>query len=422
MMEIYLASSNVISKRKSKNLLFELLFLFNNFFISIFTIFVVYKQTKSSCLYEYQIIDKKYNKLNIFRQNIFQSWEDFYDETKYMKKNNEYFTNNTFLLSSNAYILNCHFIDISSFYLGGAISILGGPSKILIEKSSFYNCKSNIGGALFLSTVECVLQEICGVNCSGECSFCYINASSEYAHNFVYQSSINQCKSRINTMYFNNGNISMHSLNESFNIGQIHSGMFCISQSNNKFQFSFSTFSNNTAQNMILHFVHSPSETSFSNRKKFEIIFSNIIFNSGGLNSNNGIITVSDSDLDLINSCIMRNIGKYDCYISKGSGRIINCSLDNQYFNKFNGFTLYSGIKKEGFVLVLSFLSTEKCYSEYDIIPGISITEIIIPTLNKTIKRTPQKTQFPKLTEQINYLQRRRRKYNENIYQLENFK
>ena len=82
-------------------------------------------------------------------------------------------------LSGNAWIAKCYFHDMSSTN-GGAI-YSDSLSKLLVEASTFDSCSvSSEGGAIYISSGDFVLHEVCGYQCT---------SSDYYSFSEVWQSS-----------------------------------------------------------------------------------------------------------------------------------------------------------------------------------------------------------------------------------------
>ena len=112
------------------------------------------------------------------------SWTEFYKDTAEPTNENGLFQNYTgsnkqTLSESQTWVIKCYFHDMSTQGDGGAINSKS-LNKLLIETSTFVNCSaSNNGGAIFISSGDCVIHEVCGYQCtSTDSSFAYVFGDS----------------------------------------------------------------------------------------------------------------------------------------------------------------------------------------------------------------------------------------------------
>ena len=86
---------------------------------------------------------------------------------------------------------------------GGAI-YSGSLSKLLVETSTFVSCSAtNNGGAIFISSGDCVIHEVCGYHCTSNNveSFSLVTGSNR-DKNYVHDSSVAYCvASSTDTMF-----------------------------------------------------------------------------------------------------------------------------------------------------------------------------------------------------------------------------
>ena len=172
-----------------------------------------------------------------------------------------------------AWISKCYFHQMSSESTGGAISYSVTGGKFLVESSLFNNCSARTnGGAIYLSFGDCVINKVCGYQCSAIYeSFCDIYQSSETKEkNFVHESSIASCNASLQyTMHHDKGYIEAVSLNLSHNQAKSHSAFACVpslTSDTNTYGtiITYSSFTNNNATNQYcLYFSFYNSANNF---------------------------------------------------------------------------------------------------------------------------------------------------------------
>ena len=193
------------------------------------------------------------------------AWNDFYNKSDhFLIKDEEYSfkAGQIVLESDDAYIRNCIFHDISASHNGAAINDQK-TKNLLIEKCTFIKCSVSpgelLGGAINVESGNCVLNFVCGYNCSssGNEGFCNIEKDESRSINSIYDASVAFCISdNYHTICLWFGSIDVRALNVSLNRVKLHSAITCRSNSAKQgyaSKIGHSSFVNNTGNNRSMH-------------------------------------------------------------------------------------------------------------------------------------------------------------------------
>ena len=307
--------------------------------------------------------------------HLVNSWEDFFDKDLTLPTHND----TTFearlqinTAKTSVWIYNCLFKGISADKNGAGVNYIPtSQGKLLVESSIFESCTlttNKIGGGLY-AECECVINRVCGVNCStkGSGSFSYVDATGGDI-NSIYETSIAGCRAEsYRTMYHIAGYIEIKSLNNSHNKGNSAAGIRCDSckKESHSFETSikFSSFAHDNVSNQyIVRFHYAATSTKVN-----EMMFCNVIYNNG----KNVICTAGTTTIS--NSCIMKNEGQTVFQTASGGFTLINCSVDEN-INSIGGSSPETGeIGGKSFIYGFEFLDTGSCVNTFDTITNVPL-------------------------------------------------
>ena len=329
---------------------------------------------------------QKFNKLTHEERKkhfytIFSHWTEFYGEeleepnyNNYTYCQQETCENKTSinLIEKNAWISNCYFLNMSSPSNGAAIHD-ESTNNLLIEECTFDRCKisgQNRGGAIYVHSSNCVLHKVCGVSCESSyiSSFSYIGQeSSKQTNNTVYDSSVAYCNAvSYYAMYHSFGYIDIKSVNLSHNKAKSsYPALYSQPSSTNGGKYgtsiSYSSFSNNSAQNRCIYFGYKSSSAN-----QYEINYSNIIRNP----TKNTIYAASGA-LEMRECTILENTSPaFD-----GSITLIKCTVSEGQIEDDSDVNINE--TTNSFIYGLTFISTADCVNIFDTFEGVSLTGII---------------------------------------------
>jgi predicted outer membrane repeat protein len=271
---------------------------------------------------------------------------------------------------TNVYVSKCLFRSITSTGSGGALYCTS-VTDLLVESSSFFSCKTSAhdGGAIYLSTKQCVLHEVCGYDCYSThgsypyYQFAYVSANNVASNkNYVNHTSIARCVTDRTTSFFtlalDKGNVCCISVNISLTKCQYHSPLHCIpyvDSSSVTCSLLYSTFADNIAFGHVC--------ISFENSAKYEIKCCNILRNTESSSGTDGIIWTRGS-VNIYDSCILENTATYIFYqYSSYTITLSNCTVDK---TSNNGYLSIRNTVSKSFILALNHMSTRNCNAEYD--------------------------------------------------------
>ena len=305
---------------------------------------------------------------HIHLKRIF-SWSNYYeniDDIHETIKNIEFSSESESLNPNkgNSYVYNCYFYEMHSQTNGGAIVFSLKGKNILIEKCTFYNSSANNQGAICITGGISILAFLCSSHCFSDENdgFGSINTDDTRTINSIFDSSISHCEA-INDYILAHqyGYISVRSVNLSHNKANERSALYCgpnlINQeTKHGSNIIYCSFSNNTAETQNCVLVSNHYGTSDITH---EIKNCNIIEN----NSTKTILCKGNTDIIL--SCILNNSSP--CFYTDSPDSFITlyfCCVDNMKETGEGSLTSSGSITT--FILGLTFISTDSCYSSFD--------------------------------------------------------
>jgi hypothetical protein len=285
----------------------------------------------------------------------------------------------------NVYVHDCVFQSCSSSSYGGALSCGSSVYKLLVGQTSFVSCRtsSDRGGAIYSGSTtngECILNKICGLNCSstlsnsfsgGQCAYIQIKNDAS-CKNHVSDSSFTQ--SSIESTYAHHvldlfyGNILCPSVSITNNKCTRYVAFWCApivgtgSPISETCCISYNSIVNNTASGghscLFLTTAGSSQRIDTCN-----------IINNKQTSSEYGTI-LTDANLLIKDSCILGNNEKYKVFYAISSYKITisNCTIDNNIFTNGRYYGSVTVIKTitNTFINALSHISTHLCDSYFD--------------------------------------------------------
>jgi hypothetical protein len=298
------------------------------------------------------------------------AWSDFFPDSPATNLKSQTYTSSQPYSSTSVYVLNCLFISCTSMSHGGALFCTS--TDLLVESSSFFSCttSNNWGGAIRVSTGQCVLYEVCGYNCyitytgtgSSAGQFGCIDVNTASFKNYVNYSSIICCVNQISNSYdtvrLGGGQVCCPSVNMSMNKCERNSGIRTYpytGSSSVTYSFSYSSFVDNNC----------PGYTCiwFSSSAKYEMKSCNVLRNTQSSSSYGIIYTYGI--LNIKDSCILENTATNIFYSLSSSYPITltNCTVDK---TTNNGYLTIQNTVTKSFIHGLNHMSTQNCHSEYD--------------------------------------------------------
>ena len=297
---------------------------------------------------------------------LFSSWDYYYGSNSFVENSYKYFdfSNSTLnITTGNTYVFNCYFHDIISYCNGGAILISIAGSNFLVEKSSFYKCRTTEDTAGIRSDGgNTIFAFICGTNCISNSNdgFSSTWGDSTRKTNSVYESSVSHCEAQEkNIMYQYAGILFITSVNLSFNAANQQSSLLCYpNKLDNEINFgskvSYCSFANNTAEEQYcIYFSY------FDKANKHEICHSNIINNKGNR-------TLYSKGETYINHCSFLHNGDpcFFTFDSESKIFIQICYLDNINMNGSGTISQNENQISDSFILSLSLFTTGFCFNK----------------------------------------------------------
>ena len=297
-------------------------------------------------------------------------------------KNARIKTSQNFSSSTNIYVFGCEFVECSSSSsAGGAIRVSSSSStKMLVEKSTFYRCKTTgyYSGAISFGTEgNCVLSEICSFECctttDHQFQFAKIwcTNSKEYI-NRLNDSTISRSINDNSGTSFDpyHGVVTLTNNNFSLNNCKFRPCCWLDPTEETTFTYCYNTDSNNTAELWQI--------TVFVNYNGgFEIKFCNIIKNEILNRTAEGGIIYTNRNLTIRDSCILEN--KATCILYEDSYSryrytitVSNCTLDEDFELKKESYVTITNKAKSSFIHALNHLSTGNCEAKYDVVGSLT--------------------------------------------------
>ena len=312
------------------------------------------------------------------------SYDRYYSEPVtiiLIKQNNRQIgTFPNFLISFSEF-LNLKAFGANDLGSGGGICIYNFNTELLIENSFFFKCESMYnGGGIYFNcnlTGSIVLDKTCSLLCKcqdfGQFLYSYTNNEKINTLNLI---SITLCSENFiigsSSLYLNQGDQFIRSLNSTFNKAKEQSGIHSINSKT--LSIAFSTFLNDTSSIKSCIYI-------FKSLIMNEFQYCNIIQNECPITSS--IFLQSDSDNTVIKDSIFQDNSKTLFFRRNGLMNIINCWI-------------------EGHLVILGVILTEQKqktntllfthYSSY-----LCFTNEPIPhkTIEKTLEQTPYQTLPP---------------------------
>ena len=291
---------------------------------------------------------------------IFYEWKEFYSTNQptdsFLINGSEFCKscNSSSLpsLKSNFYITNCYFHNISTQSDGGVI-FSESLSQLLVETSTFISCStSKDGGVIYASQGDCVIHEVCGIECHAyRYSFSDVWAQSSTENiNYVHDSSVAYCNSEDEDInYHLYGYINIKSFNSSHNTATRYSSLRCFSgtkKDNIGNSISYSSFvDNNATQYYCIYLSNYASLTESSN----------IINNHQKEPGNNGLIyTYYNSKMS--KCCIIDNSEIPIFQSGFQTLTLSECTIGAGQLDSTKGTVKSEGVS-DGSLISLSFMS-----------------------------------------------------------------
>ena len=309
------------------------------------------------------------------------SWSEYYSSipVETTNKYSEFTSSNKtlFQILGNTYVLECYFHDMSS-NSGGAIlySIING--NILIEKCSFYSCRStSYTAAIRVEGGNSIIVFTCGHGCfsNSHDGFCSITSDGEDREiNKIMDSTISHCGAKGNLIVNNaHGFVDIKSMNLSNN----EAYQICLgcgpSKTHSKTKISclvtYSSFRNNTATKITLNFDH-----GYNTEGIFQLKYSNVI-------DNKAMQTITtNADTNIFQSSIINNINPF-FYITKVQSKITltECNTDTSQIE--SSLSIIQLETTNPFIVALTFIWTGKCNNLF----ALFVSTKKCPTLMKNI-------------------------------------
>ena len=282
---------------------------------------------------------------------------------------NEKFSTRINFSKDNFYLLNSFFLNLFSHSNGGAINLINNNCQFLIEQSIFYYCKVSdfLGGALYISCNESIVNFICGSHCSTNGSpdltnqfsgmFGYIK-SNNYNRNIFNYSSIQLCaeslnleRNRVDCLQLHLGKQNLYNFNSSKNF--LHRYCSITFNNLNSLNSSFCNFFNGSCKGFGVILYYSGNINNL-------LSYSNFIKN---YQTQSGVIQSHYNSKPFLSNCIFKDNNQYlfssytDSLIT-----IINCYLIHSTSFYGIGNIIYSKIYTiETNTYKISFLSLNSC-------------------------------------------------------------
>ena len=173
-------------------------------------------------------------------------------------------------ITQNFYIKNFKFFNLFSSTYDGAIFI-DSNINILIELSIFLNCTSlNRGGGIYLQTLNCILDKVCGEKCfiktsSIQGQFCFIKSSqrTETFYISVHHCPLDSLITRAYSFQLEYGRQIVRYLNSSNNFATAGSGM--LNWYPETLEYSFNNFHKTNSSSHTLYLCHGKTNFNFTN-------------------------------------------------------------------------------------------------------------------------------------------------------------
>jgi hypothetical protein len=298
------------------------------------------------------------------------AWDDYFPGTNPTKFGPQEYTSRQTFSSTYVYVSNCFFNKCTSSSAGGAVYCYNSATYMLVESSSFFNCRSSVNHGAFCfskSDGQCVLYGVCGNDCCttvrSNFQFGSITVDNTLSSkNYINYSSIIRCVNEIAnsdcTLYHYNGRVCCQSVNMSMNKCGIQSTISCapVTDSNSvTCSLLYSSFADNIATSCRC--------IRFNNvDPKYEIKCCNILRNTQ-VSTSCGLIESYGNSV-IRDSCILENVADRIFYVySSSTATLSNCTIDK---TTSTGSLIIQSTVTKSFIFALNHMSTKLCSAEYD--------------------------------------------------------
>jgi hypothetical protein len=321
-----------------------------------------------------------------FKSNFLKTaFDDFYGpgNTNISEYAGTKYTSRITPTSQNVYVHDCFFYYCSSSSDGGALYCSSSVYKLLVDQASFVSCRTSgyHGGAIFFNNPtngECIVNKICGYNCSstcsgtsiGQCVSTYTKRDATYKNHINDSAFTHTSRTSSGSQYvlcLCNGNISCPSINLTNNVCYCYTAVLYYptagsgSPVSETCCMSYSSIVNNTASGGHSCFYLDRTGSSHS-------IDSCNIINNKQTSTSYGTFYVYANVL-IKDSCILGNNENYKVfYVNSGKITISNCTFDDDIFTNGRNYGSVTVIKtiEKTFIHALSHIATYHCDSYFD--------------------------------------------------------
>ena len=279
---------------------------------------------------------------------------------------------------------------------------------LVIEKSTFFNCKSTNprsgGGAVYFYNDygQFIISKTCGYNCGvdssyetwGQFAYSFTGTGSGYK-NQVIDSTIASCsisQKQYSALYMLYGEESCQRVNLSKNTEFYqYTALYSLTTSSSSFKMTYSSIVNNTGSQGIIGFPNYYSVNSIETCNIINNDYTGSSYKYGVIHTI-GELTIKDSCM------IMNNQGKRIILNEDDSStvQIINCTFDiSSFYNAISGEYTIINPPDSTFIVRLEHSSTGKCEAYLDerwIYPPTPDKTKLSPTQAATFESTIEQT------------------------------
>ena len=303
-------------------------------------------------------------KFPLFTFDLKLLWLDYYNErtTNFQELTNQSFSSTDTQKSfsyGDVYILYCYFQKLTSSN-GGAICYDVVNGHFLGESSTFEQCStSSHGGALWLNSGDCVMNKLCGYQCS--CSNT-VGFSDVYGSGkkiiYLHDSTIARCPSQASTLYLRYGNIEVKSSNVSYNAADRRPAMYCEPDKENSEGYGTTIFYSSIANNTGMYCI-------FLDHWQSPRINNSLMHHCNMIQNIGSEILVSSVITQIISSCILAN-GEplFSSFKLGGTFIVSECTIDS--FSYASPCSIFSDGSKNYFINSLNHILTGSCQNILD--------------------------------------------------------
>ena len=320
---------------------------------------------------------------------IFKDWDDYWnDEENVEHKQYNYVSQKEPLsfTSQNLHIFSSIFRNITSSSILYIYHSKG--SKLLIERSSFIECKTTddfgASQAIYFCSGNYIFSKVCGIKWNADrATFAHCIVSSNCKGRII-QSSFNLCNSEGDYIiyHYEDGPMNTELINLSYNKCEYGSGIWYLDHSDSitiTSYIKYSSLTNNTSTEK--NFLTLNNQNS-----EFYIEYTNILSNQCPKNAKYGLIFTFNAVIK--HSTILYNEGSPIFEISKGGSsiEIFNCTVGSDQITSgaIRGTVNIHDKPKTSFINKLAIITELHCYD--------SPRQTPIRTPPKSPKETPKRT------------------------------